>query len=467
MAVERRARRRWLQFSLGGILALITAIGAALGLYVNRVQRQREVVALVKQHAGELAYDYQRDRKGRPPGPKRARAWLGDDFFSDLIVVSAPGIKADDSRLRFIGSLRRLEYLSLQDCAAGDDVFRHFSGLTELEQLNLGDTHLFDTGLIELNRLTKLRRLDLHQTKITDAGLRGLREMADLTHLNLSGVAIGDDGLKHIQHLPRLRFLNLNGTQVSDQGLNTLNRLPALAAVSLHGSRVTDAGLRGLKACGTLEKPTAHVLDILHALADKTELEFKNQPLPDVLEYFGARHDIPVVLDGRSKVVSSRPNEAKVTANARGLLFADALKSILEPLGMTYAIRHGVLFITESPCRPAMRIRTPSSATQSSAELLTKLDQPADGLGFVDAPLGGLFVALKNRYAITIRLDETQFPTEADFDECLETPVMIIKAKGVSLRSALELALDACEMDCRIEGDDLVVAPRKKAPAGH
>ena len=467
MAVERRARRRWLQFSLGGILALITAIGVALGLYVNRVQRQREVVALVKQHGGEIAYDYQRDRKGRPPGPKWARAWLGDDFFSDLIVVSAPGIKTDDSRLSSIGCLRRLVRLDLQDCTGGDAVFRRFDGLTELKRLNLGGTRLSGSGFLALNRLTKLTRLDVHGTKITDASLEALRGMSELEHLDLGDTSIGDAGLEHLRQLPSLRYLNLAGTQVSDRGLKALNAIPALVAISLHGARVTEEGSEQLKACATLDAPTPAVKNALIALATGAETPaWTNQPLSNIFEYYEKRYGIQIVLDERAKAALGNRGDPRIDARA-GRSLSKALKAILEPLGMTYAIRYEVLFITESPCRPAMRIRTPSSATQSSAELLTKLDQPADGLGFVDAPLGGLFVALKNRYGITIRLDETQFPTEADFDECLETPVMIIKAKGVSLRSALELALDACTMDCRIEGDALVVAPRKQTPAGH
>ncbi len=460
--------RRRLQFSLGGVLALITAISIVLGLYVNRVQRRREVVALVSRHGGAVTYDYQFDRNGKPPGPKWARAWLGDDFFADLIVVRVRGIKTDEPRLSSIGGLKRLLMLELQDCSAGEALFRQFGELTELKRLNLAGTQLSDDGLRAMHRLTRLTHLDLRQTRITDAGLSALRGMTDLEELDLSGTEISDEGLEHLKQLPHLQHLNLAGTRVGDEGLDRLNNMPALIDVCLYGSRVTEKGLATLKAIGTLEGPAPRVWHILKALTDKTELAFARQPLLDVLEYLAERHDIGIVLDVQASASLPDCGATPITANAKGMRLVHALKSILEPLGLTYDIRHEVLFVTASPPRPRMRIEEPADADASS-ELLAKLEQPATGLQFIDASLGLLLEVMESRYGIAMRVDETSFESEGDKSERekdeFSEKLVAFRTQGISLRAALELMLDGIGASGRIEGNSLVVAPRKETPA--
>ena len=538
MLGDARPKRRWFQFSIGGVLLLTGAVAAVMAFYVNRVQRQREVVALVEQHNGALSYDFQRNRQGRPRGPEWARKLLGQDFFSDLVHVRTTGIKNDEPRLTSIGSLKKLEMLNLRNCAAGDEVFRHFGDLTELRRLDLSGTKLSDAGLNKLDRLTKLQMLDLHQTRITDVGLRalrgmtelegldlsgtaisevfrqfgdltelrrldlsgtklsdaglnkldrlaklqwldlhqtritdaglqGLRGMVELNQLDLSGTAISDLGIEYMPHLPRLGYLNLNDTKVSDESLENLNGLPALVAVSLHGSLVTEAGLKRLKACGTLEKPTPQVQEVLLALTDRTELEFKNQPLSDVLEYFAERHNISIILGRRNWPSPSAPNEPKISADEKGFVLADALKAILEPLDMVYTVRYEALLVTMSPWRPKMRIQQ-SSELAASNGLLTKLDQPARALGFDRVPLGDLFLSIESQYGIQVLPDEAAFTAEGDVDEFLETiatVVDVINARRISRRSMLELTFDANALDCRIEGNALLVRPRNQKPA--
>lgn len=465
MAAETYFKRRWFQFSLLGILMLITAVGAGLGLYVRRVQKQCEVVAFVKQYHGELTYDYQWDRRSHAPGPTWARDWLGDDYFSDLIAVRVSGINGDEPRLSSIGSLRRLVALDLEGCAVGDDLFRRLGELTELRRLNLGSTQLPDAGLHAMGRLTKLTRLELRQTKITDASLIALEGMMELEHLDLAGTSIGDAALQHIENLPRLRYLNLAETNVSDDGIQHLNRLPALLAVGLHGSHVTEEGLTRLNACGTLEKATPPVAKALLALADDTETTTLGKAsLSNMLVYLQERHGVGIVLDERVKPTLPRQGDPRVTANLKGPTFSHALRSLLEPRGLTYTIRYEVLFITKAPPRARMRIQEPAAESDISSELLARLEQPVPRFEFVDAPLGWIFEAMKSQHGVAMRVDEKAFLSTSDEDEFLETPITI-RVEGVSLKSALELALDGIDADCRIERGDLVVSPRKETPA--
>src|SRR6185437_12449168 len=174
--------------------------------------------------------------------------------------------------------------------------------------------------------------------------------------LGLAGNAINDHGLCALEPLNHLKNLDLANTQASDQGIDRLNALSELAVVGLPGSRVTEAGLKQLKAFGTLEKPIPRVVEILKVLLDKTELEFDRQPLSDVCEYLEERDNIQVFLDRRTIAGLAKRDEPVITANARWIPLHDALTLMLEPLDLTYTIRHEVLFISKRPLRRRTRI---------------------------------------------------------------------------------------------------------------
>lgn len=453
--------KRWLQFSLAALFTLTAVVGVGLGLYVNRVQRQREVVALVKRHGGELAYGYQLEHKGSPPGPEWARAALGDDFFADVVVARVRDVNTSEPEFSSIGSLERLVVLDLQDCEVGDPVIRQFGNLTRLTKLNVGGTRLSVAGLPALRRLTSLRRLDLHQTAISDASLSALRGLTELEHLDLAGTPIGDEGLPHIRQLPRLRYLNLAGTRVSDQGLNYLNEIASLTAVGLNGSRVTEQGLQTLRAFATLEKPTPAVARTLVALTASTEpVKWNAQPLSDVFEYLEERHGIQIVLDNRTSVTLSHRGNPLITANVQGPLLSDMLKAVIEPLGLRYSIRYEVLRVTRAPLKPPVRIQEPAEGTTPSPELLAKLQQPSVGFQFLDAPLGAILVSLKSQYGLEFEVDEAAFASRSDEDDFLEQ-LVTIDVDDISLKSALELLFEGAVADCRIDGDKLILASRK------
>ena len=450
-------RRRRLQFSLSGILLLTALVGAWLGPQVNRARRQREVVALVKQFQGELAYDYERDRNGKPPGPKWLRNWLGEDYFVDLIVVRVPGVRPVDPRLASIGALKRLVTLDLHDGAVDDELARQFGGLLQLRKLDLGGTQLTDAGLASLSRLTELRELDVSRTGVTDAGLKTVGRLHHLEVLCLAGDAIDDRGLRELEPLKHLKYLDLAWTRVSDRGLEHFNNLRERMVESLHGSRATEAGLEQIKPFGTLEKPTPGVVAILRALFHKTELEFDRQPLSDVCEYLEERHEIQIFVDGRTIARLGRHDEPVITASARGILLHDALVSMLQPLGLTYTIRHEVLFISRRPLRRPLRIAEPANGAGSTQKLREALEQPA-ALEFVDQDLETVLEFVRRNYGVEIRLDEQALPPGAHADDFLQRPATV-NVSAISLRSALELLFDQLDMRCVADGDTLAIRP--------
>jgi hypothetical protein len=372
-------------------------------------------------------------------------------------VVRVPGVRPADPRLASIGALKRLVTLDLHEGAVNDELARQFGGLLQLRKLDLGGTQLTDAGLASLGRLTELRVLDVSRTDVTNAGLKTVGGLHRLEELDLAGNAIDDRGLRELEPLKHLKYLDLAWTHVSDRGLERFNNLRERMVESLHGSRVTAAGLEQINVFGTLEKPTPDVVAILRALDDKTELEFDRHTLSVVCRYLQERHDIQIFVDGRTIAGLGERDEPVITAHARGNLLHDALVSMLEPLGLTYTIRHEALFISKQPIRPRMRIAEPANGVGSTQKLRAALEQPA-ALEFLDQDLETVLEFVRRTYGVEFRLDEQALPPGDDTDDFLQRPATV-NVRAISLRSALELLFDQLKLHCTAAGDVLVIRP--------
>jgi internalin A len=227
-----RPWRRYLRFSVRGLIVLVLVIGLGLGWIVRSARIQRDAVAAIERAGGDVAYDseweYAKSIQAAKPRPPR---WLvellGVDFFGHVTNVS--GLIATDTSIVHVGSLSELEGLSLAGSPIGDNGAAHLQGLTKLRSLELRGTNITDVGLKHLKGLTTLSYLGLNSTKITDRGLVHLKGLSDLAYLDIHGTQITDAGLAQLKGLTKLRFIGLARTQVTDAGIKDLKRaLPAL-----------------------------------------------------------------------------------------------------------------------------------------------------------------------------------------------------------------------------------------------
>jgi hypothetical protein len=85
---------------------------------------------------------------------------------------------------------------------------------------------------------------------------------------------------------------------------------------------------------------------IIAALDDKTELEFVDQPLSDVVEYLRERHEIEIQLDNKALADAGLGSDTPVTRNIKGITLRSALRLMLGEMDLTYVIRNEVLMIT-------------------------------------------------------------------------------------------------------------------------
>ncbi len=206
-------KRRWLQFSMRTVIAVVTLLCVALSLWVVPAERRRRAVAAVEVLGGTVTFvDSQTTNESSPIA--FLRRWLPQAYFDEAESVN----------------------LFLDDATDAD--LAHFQGLTSLQGLELTGTQVTDAGLAHLQGMTSLKRLSLQSTQITDAGLAHLRGLTGLRTLSLNNTQITDAGLAHLQGLTSLRWLSITNTPVTDAGLDNFNGLTGLQVLSLSYTQV-------------------------------------------------------------------------------------------------------------------------------------------------------------------------------------------------------------------------------------
>jgi len=272
-----RPWRRFLRFSVRGMIVVVLLVGGCLGWIVRSARIQREAVAAITKSGGSVNYNWEEWKNGvlvpggRPWAPRWLVDLLGVDYFGHVTCVSYWQGELDRSAARTAEVVARASELQavINDALGGTN--REPESLTQEEQqkilkLAMSDGKTFGAKLEELNQLwhrddfrctdeelahlkwlTDLSELDLHSTSVSDAGLAHIERLIKLERLELRGTPVTDAGLARLKGLVNLGFLNLSFTPVTDAGLVHLKALTKLTSLNLQGTSVTDAGVRKLQ----------------------------------------------------------------------------------------------------------------------------------------------------------------------------------------------------------------------------
>jgi hypothetical protein len=287
--LERRARGRWFQFTLGSMLALTLIASVALAVWVRGPMKRRQVLAAIERSGG-----------GAVGYASRAPDWivdlLGDlarGLFDEVDRIELRN--ATDADLARLDFLSRLRSLSLAGDVT-DEAMKKVAQWQSLEELYLGGTHVSAKGLAELQRLPRLQSLSPPPT-IDEAGLKEVAGVTSLTRLYIDNLylngapywtGVTGAGLDHLRNLSQLKELSLARQPVADDDLAFLEQLPRLKTLRLGNTRVTDAGLRHLARLQELEwldlsrtNVTGSGFEELSSLAQLRMLELNGAPVSD------------------------------------------------------------------------------------------------------------------------------------------------------------------------------------------
>jgi len=127
---------------------------------------------------------------------------------------------------------------------------------------------------------------------------------------------------------------------------------------------LTPAQLRDLAATVKINK----VLD------KDMSLDVKDLPLIDVLGQIADTHKIPIVLDPEGLEVARVTPDHLITLHLEGVSVRNALRTLLKPLHLSFAVRHEVLTITSLDCPD----RLATVRTFPLGRLLDRMDDPSE-----------------------------------------------------------------------------------------
>jgi hypothetical protein len=174
--------RRYLRFSVRGLIVFVLVIAVGLGWIVRSAHIQRDAVAAIKKAGGSVFYSWQWDHghsilRGRPWAPSWLVEFTGVEFFGHVTGVNLEGSSGPaDTVLAEVGQLNQLQILSLSNASVTDAGLAHLKELTNLDFLGLRNTQVTDAGLVHLKGLTNLSDLVLNGTQVTDAGMNELKQ---------------------------------------------------------------------------------------------------------------------------------------------------------------------------------------------------------------------------------------------------------------------------------------------------
>ncbi|HEX7376171.1 MAG TPA: hypothetical protein VF278_03620, partial [Pirellulales bacterium] len=187
------------------------------------------------------------------------------------------------------------------------------------------DKAITDVHLAELRALTALRELEIYNAPgVTDRGLEEIAAISTLENLVVVSPAITDRGVAGLEALTNLRHLWLPA-HISDEAIAGLGKLTNLETL-------------------VYATPTAAQENIVWELTNKTDFDFSQQPLADVLSYLHARHEIPI--DTYELMQARLPSDTRVSGESRDVRLAHALRVMLEPFNLVYRVGSDRLVIT-------------------------------------------------------------------------------------------------------------------------
>lgn len=95
-----------------------------------------------------------------------------------------------------------------------------------------------------------------------------------------------------------------------------------------------------------LAAKSANESKIAAALSQKTELDFAEQPLSDVLDYLKQRHEIEIQIDTNALTDAGIESDTPITRTIKGITFESAIDLIFSQLDLAWVIHDEVLLVT-------------------------------------------------------------------------------------------------------------------------
>lgn len=230
-----------LRFSLRALLVIVTIGSIALGIVVNRAERQRKAVAWVKEHYGSVRYAHvgpygkSGEKAGTAdelPAPRWLIDVLGEHYFFQPNWVGIHGV-TPETDLSPLANLPGLKSVSLGGGHVTAAHLRQLSAIPSLTELSLSGRTLDADALQELRAAAQLKQLSLSELRLNAAATQGAFSLSQLRNLfiNQCELDLSTTGAcETLQNLEELGFRDITNSKLD---FGQLGPLPKLRVIDL------------------------------------------------------------------------------------------------------------------------------------------------------------------------------------------------------------------------------------------
>lgn len=260
-------RRRWLSFSLRGMLVLISLACILLGWLGRDIYHYRQRMALIGriEQAGchysfaQIDFDgyggYDLETEPRPLR-ERILGWCyGPEFHLRTIESVSLQDGNHDALLKEIAQLHTVSSLSLTNVEITAETARTIQEMKSLGEVRFHSTSITPDALARLGSLDTLQELQLYSQAANDENLALAKQFPGLIYLKMGNGTVTDQGLRALKDCPCLRTLHLGGfANVTDEGLKELGGVVLLESLTLVQLPLTDTTWEGIGQLMALQK---------------------------------------------------------------------------------------------------------------------------------------------------------------------------------------------------------------------
>ncbi|MGH7138108.1 MAG: leucine-rich repeat domain-containing protein, partial [Pirellulales bacterium] len=300
--------------------------------------------------------------------------------WNDLTQLDLSNTAITELGVKRLRGLKNLVHLELCSTRLSDAALQALANMNKLENLNLRDTPITDAALAYLKPLISLRRLYLSGTNVAGPGLENLLALPQLDFVELPRTNVSP----YYLNVLRLRNALKEKTELDFQRQPLSDVIEYLKQrhdieIHLHLKSLRDAGIGSdsavtLKLKGvTLREGLEKILDPLKltfgvhheivyiaakTVADlmgdlpvvpagqrlspqltetfmqPTELEFRQQPLNDVIAYLAKKHHVDLAIDSKSLTAAGIGLDVPVTCSMNHITLKSALELVLTQLDL-------------------------------------------------------------------------------------------------------------------------------------
>lgn len=178
---------------------------------------------------------------------------------------------------------------------------------------------------------------------------------------------------------------------------------------------------------------------VQQALEQKVILDFEDTPIQDVVTFVAEISKVNMLLDFHAVPPEGRP----ITMKVKDMPLKAVLDFVSKQAGLKYAVRSGVVFISNDEGLAWNPVKAPSA--EPTGKLKEALARPVT-LDFADTPMGDVATFVSDFAGVSIVADKSA-----------EKAQVTVKVKDIPLKDALELTVIQARLKCQISGDKLLI----------